>query len=98
MPLAEAIALSDWERFWLKAAFERKAKQFQEEGYSEISSQDVEAYFTTYAWKKEKPKRIRQKRQAVNALTANDYFDYAYLEASTLSVPKLDDMDISNLL
>ncbi|MCY3025096.1 MULTISPECIES: post-transcriptional regulator [Aerococcus] len=91
-------SLSKWQSLLIQPLCQKKAREFKRAGYPKISRQDVEKYFTDFAWKHQLPASYQERKQAIKQLTINQYFDYLQLEATVYDVPSLDHIDIQSLL
>lgn len=74
-----------------------KVKEFKEQGYSNISSDDLYHYFRSYKWRQKEPKHYAEIVSDIMSLTPNDYFNYANLQATAFDVKTLDEMNLDDL-
>ncbi len=79
---------------WLK----KKLIEFRQNGYDEISLEDLWEYCTAYKWKHYRPSRYYQIVDDILTITLNDYFNYASLKAQVYNISSLDDMELDDLL
>lgn len=89
---------SAFSRFFIRRALKKKVQEFHQEGYQTISVEELSRFFYQYEWQEEAPKSLRQKLAAIKALHVNRYFDFIKLEATSLHVPELQEIDLSKLL
>lgn len=97
--VTEAIMkVSNFEFLCLRPWFLSKSQSIKKQGYNGIEWQDIEEYFKDFAWKRQAPKTFRARIQEIKKLHANDYLDYAKLQATVYDVHPLDEMNIDDLL
>jgi hypothetical protein len=92
------MKVSNFEFLCLRPWFLSKSHSLKKQGYNGIEWQDIEEYYKEFAWKREAPKKFSDRIKRIQQLHANDYFDYAKLQATVYDVPPLEEMNIKDLL
>lgn len=92
------MKVSNFEFLCLRPWFHSKSKKIKQQGYNGIKWQDIEEYFRYFAWKRQAPEKFSARVKEIKQLKANDYFDYAKLQATVYDVHPLDEMNIDDLL
>ncbi|GEK91462.1 post-transcriptional regulator [Alkalibacterium kapii] len=86
----------DFHRYdvWLK----QKLNEFAQNGYNQVSIEDLWEYCNHFLWKHKKRERYYQEVRDIMSINVNDYFNYASLKAQVYSVSSLDEMEFDDLL
>lgn len=75
-----------------------KQEEFSENGYEQVTTEDLWNYCVNFLWKNHRPERYHEEVRMIMAIELNDYFNFASLEAQVYNVSSLDDMHIEDLL
>ena len=82
----------------LNKAVKKKCHEFNKHGYKEIKLEEIWDYLENYRWQKKGVKNIWEKRRDVVTATANEFFDYQVIRASTIRPQDFDWTSIDDLL
>lgn len=75
----------------------RKLKEFKKAGYEKVTIDELKKYCEAYLWKKKKAKTFLEKRQAIDEIKINAFFDYQQLRIQTTQKPLSEMDDYSDL-
>lgn len=86
----------DFSRYdvWLN----QKLNEFKQNGYDQVTSEDLWEYCINFMWKHHKRERYYQEVNDIMSIELNDYFNYASLKAQVYNVSSLDEMEFDDLL
>lgn len=76
----------------------QKVNEFKQNGYDQVTLEDLWDYCIHFLWKHHKPERYYQEVRDIMSININDYFNYASLKAQVYNVSSLDEMEFEDLL
>lgn len=72
-------------------------RQFQAQGYKEVSTGQLREYVEQFLWRRQKPDTFKQQKEMILSVTPNQLFDYETLKIKKDNSLKWQDIDFGQL-
>lgn len=92
------LAFQTHDFFRYEVWLEIKKEEFSDNGYDQVTTEDLWNYCVKFLWKHHRPPRYHEEVKDIMTIEPNDYFNYASLEAQVYNVSSLEDMQLDDLL